>query len=168
MRSEPLAYLLTWTCYGARLHGDAGGSVERPAAARGLPVLAPDPERVRAMRERMRCEPVVLDEHARRIVDETINDHCGRREWWLGAHSVRSNHVHCVVAAPGVRPERVMHQLKSWCSRRLREQAGFDGAARIWTRHGSTRYLWDQRSVDHAVFYVRDGQDLGSRFAPPA
>lgn len=29
---------------------------------------------------------------------------------------------------------------------------------KLWTRHGSTRYLWNEASVEAACRYVRDGQ----------
>lgn len=52
-----------------------------------------------------------------------------------------------------------MQQLKAWSTRAIRE-AGFVAADEpVWTRHGSTRYLWDEDSVHRAALYVRDWQD---------
>ena len=58
-----------------------------------------------------------------------------------------------------------MNDLKSYATRRLRE-AGLTGEdERIWTRHGSTRYLNTQRSLDEASEYVlyRQGEFLEPR-----
>jgi hypothetical protein len=56
-----------------------------------------------------------------------------------------------------------MNQLKSWATRRLREEGLAESDERIWTRHGSTRYLWTEQDVLAAGAYVLEGQgdDLG-------
>jgi len=52
-----------------------------------------------------------------------------------------------------------MNQFKAWATRRLRE-AGFVGPDdRVWTRHGSTRYLTTEASVRRAITYSMDEQD---------
>jgi len=74
----------------------------------------------------------------------------------LVAH-VRSNHVHVVVDAPD-RPEKVLNALKAYASRRL-NKAGLDGGERRrWSRHGSTRYLWNRKQVEEAIAYVTEDQ----------
>ena len=40
--SYPLAYLLTFTCYGTRLHGDTRGTVDRNNNRYGMPFLSPE------------------------------------------------------------------------------------------------------------------------------
>jgi len=78
------------------------------------------------------------------------------------ALSVRTNHVHVVVAGAEVTPDRMMGQFKSWATRRLREAGHASANARVWSHHGSTRYLWNEQSVRNAVEYVTDyqGADL--------
>jgi REP element-mobilizing transposase RayT len=71
--------------------------------------------------------------------------------------NVRTNHVHVVVEAP-VEPEEAMRVLKARATRALREAGHFDPSREIWTRHGSTRYLWDERAVSVAVDYVLNRQ----------
>lgn len=164
--AEPLAYLLTWTCYGTWLHGDRRGSVHTSIASRGAPLEAPSERRRAVMRNRLDHEPVHLPPDARRVVEAAVADHCAHRSWWLGACNARSNHVHCVVAAPGAPPERVLQQLKMWSTRRLREQTSLDALSRLWTDHRSARYLWDQPSVDRAIEYTLEAQDLRTRFEP--
>lgn len=153
----PLAYLLTFTCYGTWLHGDDRGSIDRRHNAFDAPGLEPNGGWLDAARSRLRSASVHLDVESRRCIELTIREVCEHRGWELWALNARSNHVHVVVSA-GLRPERVLSDLKSWSSRRLIEQGSFARGARIWTRHGSTRYLWAEPSVEAACDYVEHGQ----------
>ena len=49
-----------------------------------------------------------------------------------------------------------MAQLKRYASRALNQSAGKNG--RWWARHGSTRYLWNERRIAEAVDYVAHEQ----------
>jgi len=155
--SEPLAYLLTWTCYGTWLHGDPRGSVDAEHNAPGAPLAPPNPHRQAVRKTQMRCSAYRLSEAARRIVSNTIVDHSELRGWTLHAVSVRSNHVHVVVSCD-VPPTSAMSQLKAWATRRLREKghSGVDGLA--WAEGGSRRYLWTRESLYRAVEYVGEYQ----------
>lgn len=156
---EPLAFFLTWTCYGAWLHGDARGCVDRSHRTPGTAFAAPSPARRAGVRRQMKGDAFTLSPAARRVVDAAIRRHCAHRDWWLGAANVRSNHVHCVVASPGVRPERVVQELKSWATRDLRAEGFASPDARIWTRHASTKPLWNRADVQSAMRYVIEGQE---------
>lgn len=102
---------------------------------------------------------MLLDAAERAIVEEAVRGVCDHRGWFLTAVHVRTNHVHAVTAA-AASPERIMSDFKSWSTRRLRE-AGLVGAdTRVWSRHGSTRYLWDEASVERAAHYVVEGQGV--------
>jgi len=160
---EPLACLLTWTCYGTWLHGDERGSVDAEHNARGEPFLGASRERERRSRARMTHAPVRLAAKARQIVRDTIAAHCRLRGWTLHGASVRSNHVHVVVSCP-VPAHQAHRELKTWCTRRLREAGVFDACHPVWTEGGSGRYLWTPRSVQRAIEYVSDyqGRDLDS------
>ncbi|MBI4578606.1 MAG: transposase [Planctomycetes bacterium] len=169
--SEPLAYFLTWTCHGTWLHGDERGSVDDEHSGWGQPLLDLDEPRAGQERSQMSGQPVTLDERQRQVVRETIAAHCRIRNWDLITLNVRTNHVHVVVAAPGTAPEKVLGEFKAWATRRLRE-AGFARAnERLWTEHGSTRYLWNEERLRAAISYVEDqqGPDLsGVRLLTPA
>ncbi len=52
-----------------------------------------------------------------------------------------------------------MTTLKSWATRRLREAGLVGDAIRPWSEHGSTRYLWEDRDVEGACWYVLNAQD---------
>lgn len=72
--------------------------------------------------------------------------------------------MHLVCAASEVTPEQVMRESKAWATRALREAGMVDDGVRVWTRHGSTRYLRGDRSVARAIEYVREWQDDARRF----
>src|SRR5579863_1762205 len=145
--AAPLAYLITFTTYGTWLHGRAPGSVDRQHNIPGTPYLPSNANLERAMRTQMRQQPYVLDELRRPIVLRTIIEVAAHRHWRLWAVHVRSNHVHVVITAQ-CRPEKVMIDLKAWCSRRLREEFGEPADRDRWTQHGSTRYLNDENSFN--------------------
>ncbi|MFQ5425415.1 MAG: transposase [Phycisphaerae bacterium] len=152
--SEPLAYLITWTCYGTWLHGDRRGSVDDEHNVPDTPFLSPDSSRAASETMRLRNPPVELDARCRQIVEHTIEAHCRRRGWDILALNVRTNHVHVVVRTADVTPDRMMGQLKAWTTRRLREAGCVSANGRVWTHHGSTRYLWNEQGVDTAIDYV--------------
>ncbi len=155
-------YLITFTCYGTWLHGDSRGSVKQPKNLPGTPVLTGDEREERAGFDRLKQEPFELDETRRKIVAETIVEVCEHRGWKLHALNVRSNHLHAVISAD-VPPERAMNDIKSYATRRLREANLAEADRRVWTRHGSTRYLKEEAHFLAACRYVTDeqGEDLG-------
>ena len=114
-RERCLRYFITFACYGARLHGDESGSVDRQHNLVGSRLLEPDAERVMAERRDMLQDPYVLAEGARPVVLAAIQRHCAHRGWNLLAAHVRSNHVHVIVEAE-TRPERIMNEFKSYAS----------------------------------------------------
>jgi REP element-mobilizing transposase RayT len=152
-----LRYFITFACYGARLHGDEAGSVDRRHNLFGGRLLEPDSQRVMAERRAMLQEPYVLDQTGRAVVLAAIQRHCAHRGWKLLAAHVRSNHVHAVVEAEA-RPERIMNEFKSYASRELNRLESDRPDRKRWARHGSTRWLWKDEDVRHAVGYVIDEQ----------
>ncbi len=125
----------------------------------GTPHLPASRGRVEALQRRLAHAPVRLDGDARRVVARTIQDHCDHRGWELLSLNVRSNHVHVVVGFAGIGPEKMMGELKGWATRRLRESGLVAPDQPVWTRHGSTRYLWKEGNVESAARYVAEGQD---------
>lgn len=156
--SKPLAYFITISTYGSWLHGSEKGSVDRHHNMPGTPFLSPDATLQRQSYQALRQPPYILDEPRRRIVMQTICEVTKHRTWTLWALHVRSNHVHVVITTNDVKPEKVMSDLKAWCSRRLREALHEDANRDRWTQHGSTRYLNDDDSFHHAVKYVLEEQ----------
>jgi len=115
---------------------------------------------------RLSDRPVMLDDAARGVLREAILDHCRHRGWSLLAVNIRTNHAHVVVAYdPGWSADRLLASLKARATRCLRENRYFGPRQRIWTQHGSTRYLWKSSHVDAAIDYVLNEQGTDVRFA---
>jgi hypothetical protein len=51
-----------------------------------------------------------------------------------------------------------MNGFKSYATRKLRKESLFNQTDKIWSRHGSTTYLWTEESIDAAVDYVMYSQ----------
>lgn len=154
---EPIAYLLTWTTYGTWLHGDERGSVDDERNVPGTPVNDPQPKREWLAVQKMSQPAYVLVHEHRELVLTALHRVCAYRLWTMHAAHVRTNHVHIVVSATAT-PERILIDFKAYASRALNE-AGHESLVRNrWTRHGSTRYLWDEASLLGAIDYVVDRQ----------
>lgn len=157
--SPPLAYFLTWTCYGTWLHGDERGSVDRDHNQLGTPLLPSDPHRQTLAIKRMTCAPVTLLPEARSLVTATIESHCSIRRWGLLALNVRTNHVHVVVnCMETASPERAMGQFKAWSTRQLRHAGFASKEQKVWAEHGSTRWINHADGLEAAIRYVTEGQ----------
>ncbi len=154
----PAAYLLTFRTYGTWLHGDARGSEHHREAIYGTPLVRPSERWQAAERARMRGPAVLLNRAARCIVERVVADVCAHRGWMLRAANARTNHVHAVVSAARD-PEGMLVSIKAWATRRLVEAGLVERGASVWSRHGSTLYLWDERSVESAAWYVLHEQD---------
>jgi REP element-mobilizing transposase RayT len=153
----PLAYLITFRCYGTWLHGDDRGSTDRYRNAYGTPHIAPSRPWLAARLRTLKRPPVRLDAPRRRAVDAAIRETCDIRAWDLAAVNVRTNHAHAVVSARRD-PEGVLSALKANATRSMRATGCWDSEHGPWSHGGSTRYLWTRRDVERAVVYVVDGQ----------
>jgi hypothetical protein len=142
--------LLTFACYGERLHGDGRGSVDPNHNGWRTPYLDADTSRQFVERDRMRGAGVTLSTSDRHIVLESIRSVCEHQSWTLHAAHVRSNHVHVVVSATA-KPEAVMTKLKAYACRAL-------ARTKCWSRHGSTGYIWSPHDLQSAIDYVVHGQ----------
>jgi REP element-mobilizing transposase RayT len=115
--------------------------------------------------QRLMTEPALtLDAEQRRVVEDTVADHCRIRGWHLHVVNCRTQHVHVVVTAPGRDPKGVMDQFKAWCTRRLKEQERSRRPTcralrqSWWTQGGSKRRLSDEKSLEEAIQYLREEQ----------
>ena len=152
-----MTYLITFACYGCRLHGDESGSVDREHNLYGSRLVEQDAKRAAAACERMDQTPYSMDRSRREAVLAAILERCSDCHWNLLAAHVRTNHVHIVIDAD-VRPERIMNDLKSYASRCLNRLLLDDPARKRWAKHGSTRWLWKRERVSAAIRYVVDEQ----------
>lgn len=153
----PIAYFLTFTCYGTHLHGDEKGSVNSDQNEYDTPFIPPDTHLKRLSRHAMKQDHYEMDRERRGLMLNTVREVCDHRNWLLIAVHVRSDHVHVVIHAPR-KPKRVLEDLKSYASRRLSEH-GFDCSdRRRWTRGGSRQFLFRIDSLQSAIRYTLHDQ----------
>ena len=48
---------------------------------------------------------------------------------------------------------------KAWATRRLREAGLVPDDGKVWSRHGSTRYLWYPSDLEDACTYTLEAQE---------
>ena len=155
----PLAYLITFRCYGTWLHGDKRGSHRRNSRSlTGVSHIRPRPGLESAERQQLKHAPIKLNKKQRTIVEQAVRDVCKHRRYRLRAVNVRTNHAHSVVSALS-QPEPILDTFKAYSTRALRAAALLPPKLKPWARHGSTIYLWKERDVEKAVEYVLLGQD---------
>ncbi|MFM9904853.1 MAG: transposase [Pyrinomonadaceae bacterium] len=155
---EPLAYLITFRCYGTWLHGDGRGAIDRNHNAYGSAYMRPSEEFESFNAEELKMPPVRLNARQRRSVIKTIREVCEYKGWRLIAMNVRTNHVHVLVSAANVGGSMILSSLKSYSTRRLRENGLWEMKESPWSRRGSKRLLWNETSVARAADYVVNGQ----------
>lgn len=155
MRTSPLAYFITFRTYGTWLHGDARGSFHRRPGDDSPAALPPMPRLEQAMERLLARTPVRLDIEQRGFVTEAIKDACRRDNWDLHTFVVRAEHVHVLLAPPpGLPPERVMTALKARATWWMVKHGAHPRGSRMWSRHGSTRYVWTPRELDAVRRYI--------------
>ena len=154
----PLAYLITFRTYGTWLHGDDRFSIDRHGKnSFGAPKIEPNENLVRTMKKNLPSGGWLLDAKSRAIVEKAIQEVCKLRGYSSFAVNVLTNHAHAVVSA-AIKPDIIMNAFKANATRELREAGLISPEQKIWSRGGSTRYLWKPAHVDGAVDYVLYGQ----------
>ena len=148
----PLAYFITFTCYGTWLHGEKSTSVDRQCKTFGTDFLSQNPMRAYSVKKHMFEQPYSLDSPRRSIVLKSIKEVCTCRKWTLLAAHVRTNHVHILVHAL-ISPNQIMNAIKAYASRHL-NLSKLDDRVNRWTRHGSTRYLWKDEHIEPTIRYI--------------
>jgi len=157
-RTWPLAYLITFRCYGTWLHGEERGSIDRRNFNRyGTPAMPANEKLVDDERAELKNPTILLNRAQRDVVASAIREVCQYRAYSLHALNVHTNHVHSVVSA-SCRPEHVMESFKAYATRKLRDEDLLSRDVKPWARHGSTPYLWTEEEVSRAIDYVLNGQ----------
>lgn len=151
--SKPRAYFITFTSYGTHLHGSKNNSVDRNHNQYDTRRIPSQPHLERYEIESLKNAVVTFDQNHRQTILKSIISICDYQSWQLFAVHIRTNHVHVVVAAD-TSPEKILHQFKAYATRHLRQAHPVFANFKIWTRHGSTKYLWDQKSLLSAMSYV--------------
>jgi REP element-mobilizing transposase RayT len=154
----PLAYLITFRCYGTWLHGDERGSIDRFHNRYKSPYIEPNERWRRHNVQVLQSEPAVLDALRRQAVDRAIRETCSFGKWYLYALQVRTNHIHAVVSIGSILPERALTAFKANATRQMRQDGCWQQNSSPWAERGSKRYLWNEQSVAKAIEYVLYGQ----------
>ena len=154
----PLAYLITFRCYGTWLHGDERGSVNRFRNQYKSSRLPPEKKWLETNTQRLKGKIVTLDAAQRDSVEKAIRETCEIRGWRLQAINVRTNHVHTVVSIGAKKPSIALNAFKANATRKMREDGYWQSETSPWSDKGSKRYLWNERSVALAIDYVINGQ----------
>jgi len=153
----PLAYLITFRCYGTWLHGDARGSMDRAHNVYSTPKISPNKSLERSNRRRLKNPQITLNSRQRDVVEKSVRGVCEYRKYGLHAINVRTNHAHSVVTGM-CKPEVILDAFKAYSTRALRAAGLIRINQKPWARHGSTIYLWKEPDVAKAIAYVMLGQ----------
>ena len=176
MPDVPLAYLISFRCYGTWLHGDERGAFDRRYNQYDGPPI-PENRRWQSYSARkMKQAPVTLSLEQRKSVEYAIRETCLFRNWNLHAVNVRTNHAHSLVTsylapkgvsvdfaiengfAEGLPPERILNALKANATRQMRTDGLWISPRTPWADGGSTVYIWTGFGLERAKEYVLSGQ----------
>jgi REP element-mobilizing transposase RayT len=154
----PLAYLITFRCYGTWLHGDERGSTDKFNNKFGTPFLPSNKDWQDFNSEILKNDPVKLDDRMRKSVEDAVRETCEIRGWEIYAINVRTNHAHTVVAIGNNNSKKALISFKANATRKMRENNVWQFEHSPWAEKGSRRYLWTEKSVEIAIDYVINGQ----------
>jgi len=155
-RSIPIGYFITFRTFGSWLHGDKRGSMDRRSFNRFGGSARPPNESLRKSDLKMsRSSAFRMNKRQRQITESAIAQVCTYMTVALYALNARSNHVHVVVSCAGYKPEKLMTAFKAYSTRALRSAGVVSGSDKLWSRHGSTKYLWTAEQINEAVAYVK-------------
>jgi len=162
MTSQPFALLITWTCYGTWLPGEARGYVSNTLKenwqydpkrnAPGTPHTKDDPETYQRAKSLQKQPTVWLTHEQAVIVAEALIQAARKRGWHIARAAIMRNHVHVVIRDCPNDGSAVRRILKGTTQAALSDHAG--QSRTWWTTGGSDRYKNDEQAVINAVNYV--------------
>ncbi len=171
-------WVITWTCYGTWLPGDARGLVGNVCESNGTheshnipgtPFDADMPGLRAYVLHHMQGEAIELDKKDADVLIRQFQETARIRDWRLEAASVMFNHRYVVVAVPGdPDPQSILETLKSWATRSLKKLHPIPPNGTFWTAKGSKRKLPNDEAVMAGVIYVvkKQPDPLAVWFAP--
>jgi REP element-mobilizing transposase RayT len=112
----PLAYLITFRCYGTWLHGDDRGSMDPKHNVYGSSKIAPNSRLQESDSKQLKHPPSRLTARKRKVVKNAVREVCEHRKYLLRAINVRTNHMHTVVTAMR-KPEPVLIAFQAYSTR---------------------------------------------------
>ena len=161
-RETPIAYLITFRCYGTWLHGDERGSVNKFNNRYQSPFLEADKNWETENKYKSKGNPVALNAEQRVTVEQTIREVCEYKHWVLHTVNVRTNHIHTVVSTGNYSAKAALNAFKAYSTKNFRKYNLWNFEHSPWSDKGSERYLWNEKSLAAAIEYVasRQGEDL--------
>lgn len=164
---KPLAYFITFRTYGTWHHGDERLSVDRVRNIHNTPKINPNKNLKKQMQELQQHDSIIFTQVQADIILESFVTACNKYNWRLYSLHIRTNHVHLTVKSDN-RPEHVMTELKAYATRLLRKRGAFKAEQKIWSRHGSTKYIWTPESLYFSSDYTieQQGQKMAYFFNP--
>ena len=153
--SEAIGVFLTFSTYATHLPAAETGSVARSQNSFGAPTLPPNPAWKDQAARLVSEPPFKLAAEDRAVVLNSTIDACRYRHWHLFCAHVRSNHVHIVLQCD-VPAGSALSYLKARATFLLRSR--HPDRNRFWTKHGSTRFIWNKESLVAAIDYVMSQQ----------
>ena len=157
-RDTPIAYLITFRCYGTWIHGDERGSVNKFNNKYQSPFIKTNKTWEAENKNKLKGEAVILNAEQRTIIEETIREVCKFKDWVLHAVSVRTNHIHVVASTGNHSAKSALNAFKSYSTKNLRKNNLWNLEHSPWSDKGSKRYLWNEKSLETAIEYVVGGQ----------
>jgi REP element-mobilizing transposase RayT len=157
-RDTPIAYLITFRCYGTWLHGDERGSANRFNNQYQTTFLEANKNWENYNKTKLKSEAITLNAQQREVVEQTIRQVCQFRNWALHAVNVRTNHIHTVVSTGNHSAASALNAFKAYSTRNLKKNNCWNFLHSPWSDKGSERYLWNEKSLETAIEYVLSGQ----------
>jgi len=154
----PLAFFISFRCYGTWLHGDNRKSTDRHNNSYGAPKIPPTSHWNEISKQRLKHRPVSLDTARRSSVERAVRETCEKRGWTVLAINVRTNHVHVVVRTGDRKAALALNAFKANATRQMRADRCWLNDHSPWADKGSERWLWTEKHVADAVEYVINGQ----------
>ena len=167
-QSTALAYFITIRAYGTWLHGDERLSVNPKHNKINTPKIDPNNKLHNLMRSYQKYPSVKFTKEQGEIIVDAVVSLCNQYGWRLFSIHVRTNHVHFTLRALNKKIEDVMTMVKAKTTRMLRKKGAFSGDQKIWSRHGSTKYINSDVGLYFTNDYVieRQGQKMSYHFEP--
>ena len=154
----PIAYLISFRCYGTWLHGDERGSINRFNNVYRSPYMESNRGWENYNAAKLKGEPVRLNADQRNVVEGAVREVCNYKQWLLHAISIRTNHGHTVVSTGDASSKAALNAFKAYATRHLRDKRLWTFSHSPWADKGSRRLIWNEESLLRAIDYVVNGQ----------
>lgn len=161
----PLAFHITISTFGTRLHGDPRGTVDRDHNAFGEPVLPTNVARQARERSLQQFPAVILLLEQCRYLEEVGADIATRGGWTLHTIAAAADHLHALISADA--EGAVVRRLwKRWLSQALSQRWSLAPGAKWWADGGSVKWIWDDAYLRIASEYIANQSTAAIRRNP--